>query len=170
MLSLEMCYPRHVLALLMYTASPAYQFTLLQHPVLQTVGSCIPFWNQFYWYTYQAWICVFVISFLMCHYRRNKLVRISSISVRSTKQLYNSVVGPGSFSGIEGYMMHPIHPQFHPGCPRTNLKYLQKTPLVKISIFLSTGSPPPLISDVGSDQYTFGMSHERACMWDRKGV
>jgi len=43
MLCLEVCHPMHVLALLMYTASPVYRCTLLQHPVLQTVGSMYPF-------------------------------------------------------------------------------------------------------------------------------
>lgn len=43
LLSLEMCHPMHVLALLMCTAKPVYWFTLLQDPVLQTVGSMYPF-------------------------------------------------------------------------------------------------------------------------------
>lgn len=42
-LSLEVCHPMHVLALLMYTASHVYRFTLLKHPILQTVGSMYPF-------------------------------------------------------------------------------------------------------------------------------
>ena len=129
MLLLKVCHPRYGLTLLMYTASPVYRFTLLQHPLLQMVGSCIPFRRRLYWYVNTSDFKLCIYPFLSCVPLQTKHTCEGIIyHCQEHKTNVQSSGGSRRFSGIEGYMMHSIHPQFLPWSPRTTLKYPLKTP------------------------------------------
>ena len=172
MLLLELCFFKHVLALLV--PGHACGFTILQHPVLQQPLLCIlldHIWvllgKQWYLYIYicNGLNCIFGSYFFIWHFWQNNCVKISSVSLERTQEkcisyVVNPVVDPRNVSQIEVFELYFILPGLLQEYPRTFSVYPQQL-YYCCEFWFSL--PPPLFY-VESDQEIFWYTTEHLCV------